>query len=664
LANVAPPTRELVAAAAVAGERCPLALAGELAGVSDPLVALERAIGAGLLELVSARIPEEVTFPHPLVRAAVYEDLAPSRRRELHLECAKLTSATASLPHRVAASAGADDALAAELAAVADEQAARGSLTAAAEQLLWASRIAANTELRERTLLHAAHYLILAGELPRALAMRDAVLSCSEGPYRSFIIAGLTLSTGRPAEAADALQAMLDRPDFSENNELFGAVSATLAIVLAILGRGDQAVAWAHRALATGDTGRSFVTTAVVAMEALARGLSAEGRGEEAVAVLASLSAAKISPDPFEAELMTVRGNVKAWWGDLLGGLEDLWAVLRWSREGTPLRSLPNAYGAVAAIEYRIGRWDEGLTHAEVAVSLSEDADRLWELPFVHAVASFLYAGRGNWSSAAEHVEAARRGAELAAVPLNLHYSCVAAAQLACVREDWDAVLDALAPLHRRQGGIGMAGFGERVPWLLEAEAMIGTGRHQQAARVLNEVEDAVQDRPGDLARVDLWRLRGALEHARGRPAKARAAFQEGQAAVKATRSPFMQARLELAHAHFLHKTGRRRAAIGALRLAAELFEQLDARPFLERCDVELAACGVHARSRGVDDDHGLTAREQVVARLVASGKSNREVASELYLSSKAIEYHLANIFTKLEIRSRHELATRLPAPV
>src|SRR5262249_10304549 len=144
LANVAPPTRELVAAAAVAGERCPLALAGALAGVGDALLALEDAIAAELLEVVSGRIPEEVTFPHPLVRAAVYDDLAPSRRRELHLQCARLTSATASLPHRVAASAGADDVLAAELAAVADEQAARGSMTSAAEQLLWASRIAAS----------------------------------------------------------------------------------------------------------------------------------------------------------------------------------------------------------------------------------------------------------------------------------------------------------------------------------------------------------------------------------------------------------------------------------------------------------------------------------------------------------------------------------------
>src|SRR5262249_12880129 len=153
-----------------------------------------------------------------------------SRRRELHLQCAKLTSASASLPHRVAASAGADDALASELAAVAEEQATRGTLTAAAEQLLWASRIAASPQLRERTLLRAAHYFVLAGEVPRALALRNAVLSCSDGPHRSFMIAVLTLSMGRPAEAAAALQGVLDQPDCTEDLELFGPVSASLAI--------------------------------------------------------------------------------------------------------------------------------------------------------------------------------------------------------------------------------------------------------------------------------------------------------------------------------------------------------------------------------------------------------------------------------------------------
>jgi ATP/maltotriose-dependent transcriptional regulator MalT len=462
---------------------------------------------------------------------------------------------------------------------------------------------------------------------------------------------------GQPAEAADALQEILGRPGFTEDLELFGPVSATLAIVSAILGRGDQAVGWARRAL---DTAGSLPTTGFVAMEALAWGLAITGHGEEGAAVLASLSPAKISPDPFEAELLAIRGNLKAWWGDFLGALEDLAAVIRWSREGAPLRSLPNAYAAMAAVEYRMGRWDEGFTHAEVAVSLGEDTDRVWELPLIHAVASFLHAGRGNWSLAAEHVEAARRVAEAVPVPLNLHYTCHAAANLACLRQDWNAVLEAVAPLHAAQGQTAMAGFGERAPWLLEAEALIRTGRLDEATRVLDQVEAGMGEGPGDFSRVDLLRLRGELELERGRPAKARAAFDEGHALAKVAESRLARARFELAFGHYLQKTGRRREAIAVLRLAAERFEQLRARPLLERCNAELAACGVRTSARGPEDGHDLTAREQVVARLVASGKSNREVASELYLSSKAIEYHLSNIFTKLGIHSRHELASRV----
>ena len=70
----------------------------------------------------------------------------------------------------------------------------------------------------------------------------------------------------------------------------------------------------------------------------------------------------------------------------------------------------------------------------------------------------------------------------------------------------------------------------------------------------------------------------------------------------------------------------------------------------------------MRSRDAGAENRYGLTAREDLVARLVASGKSNREVAEELYLSTKAIEYHLGNVFAKVNIHSRHELASRLAA--
>src|SRR5262249_770806 len=155
----------------------------------------------------------------------------------------------------------------------------------------------------------------------------------------------------------------------------------------------------------------------------------------------------------------------------------------------------------------------------------------------------------------------------------------------------------------------------------------------------------AIDDAPGDLAQVEMWRLGGLLEHARGSSESARTAFERARAAARTIDSPPAQARLELSYGHFLHRSRRRPEAIATRRRPRGLFEALEARPLIERCDVELAACGVRARSRASDVDHDLTARELVVARLVASGKTNREVASELYLSTKAIEYHLANIF-------------------
>lgn len=660
LTNVATEAQDLVAAAAVAGARCSLTLAGSVAGLSDPLAALEEALAADLLALVPTRIPEEVSFPHPLVRAAVYDDLSPRRRHRLHLACARLTSGPVSLVHRVAASEGADDALASELAAAGEAEVAAGGLTVGIEHLLGASRVADSRQLREAALLRAVECLSVAGDVPRAHGLRDAVISCSDSPWRSFVLGALTASAGHLSEAEEALRGVIGRPDFARHPELFGPVISSLAIVCAYAGRGADAIAWARRAL---DVEESTATVEVTAKQALALGLAMSGQGPDGIELLDSLSPARIDPQPFEAELMATRGNLKAWCGDFGGAVEDLSAVTRWSRAGTPLRSLPNAYGSLAEAEYHLGRWDDGLIHADVAVSLAQDSDQLWELPFVHAVTSFFHADRGDWSFATEHVEAANRAVLLAPLPVSIYYACVAAAHLARVRGDWDAVLLALARLDDGPIEAIATNLGHRARELLAAEAMLGTRRLEDARRIVNELEAALGGSDHHGIHVEIWRLRGALEHARGRTGEARAAFLNGQEAAKTAASPLAQARLELGHGHFLRKAGNRRAAIVALRAARERFAALRARPFVERCDAELAACGVRSQTRGADD-YGLTGREDVVARLVASGKSNREVATELYVSTKAVEYHLGNIFSKVGIHSRHQLGARLAGAV
>jgi DNA-binding NarL/FixJ family response regulator len=659
LTNIGADAQSLVASAAVAGVRCQLALAGAVAGLADPGPALEEALGAELLALVPARVPEEISFPHPLLRAAVRDDLSPARRRALHLSWSEHTTGSDALAHRVAASHGSDDALAAELQATAEAEVEAGRLAAGVERLLWSSRIAESPAKKELGLLRAVECLLLAGDVPEANSRRDAVLQCSDSPRRSFTVAALTASVGLLPQAEATLRDVVARPDFGLYPELEGPVASALAVVYGFLAQASQAIQWAQRAM---QAPGASPTVEVTARQALVLGLTMEGRGDEAIAGLEHLSASRIDPAPYEAELLATRGNAKVWWGDLVGATEDLGTVIRWSRAGAHVRGLPNAYSALAQAEYHLGRWDEGLTHAEVAVPLAEDSDRTWDLPFVHAVAAHLHAGRGNWRAASEHVQSARRAAERAPLAICVYYACNAAANAAWVRTEWDDVLRALEPLYQHPGAGRALGMGHRIPRLMHIEAMISTGRLEEAAGALEQLETATTVVLGDVTRIEYWRLRGELERASERSGQAQLAFARAAQAAAVVASPFYGGLLKLSHGRFLHRTGDRREAIEALRTARRQFEELGATPFVGRCDAELAACGVRSRRQDGDDRWGLTAREELVARLVASGKSNREVAEELYLSTKAIEYHLSNVFAKVNVRSRHDLASRLNA--
>jgi DNA-binding CsgD family transcriptional regulator len=104
--------------------------------------------------------------------------------------------------------------------------------------------------------------------------------------------------------------------------------------------------------------------------------------------------------------------------------------------------------------------------------------------------------------------------------------------------------------------------------------------------------------------------------------------------------------------------TGRRRDGTEQLQRAGALLA--GAEPFRARVEAELAAAGLRPPRHAPRSPLGLTDRERDVVALVARGLSNREAAAELYVSAKAVEYHLGNVYAKLGIRSRRELRERL----
>src|SRR5262249_6948318 len=148
--------------------------------------------------------------------------------------------------------------------------------------------------------------------------------------------------------------------------------------------------------------------------------------------------------------------------------------------------------------------------------------------------------------------------------------------------------------------------------------------------------------------------------------ARCRALLSEGVSAendfVEALRlhgesdRPFDRARTALLFGEFLRRERRRTDAREHLRAAAETFATLRATPWEERALGELRATGETARKRDPSTLAQLTAQEQQIARLVGEGNSNKEVAAQLFLSPRTVEYHLRKVFAKLGIASRTEL--------
>ena len=119
---------------------------------------------------------------------------------------------------------------------------------------------------------------------------------------------------------------------------------------------------------------------------------------------------------------------------------------------------------------------------------------------------------------------------------------------------------------------------------------------------------------------------------------------------------PFERARTELLYGEWLRRERRRQDARVHLRRALETFRSLGTAPFAERAEAELRATGETARKRDPSTLDELTPQELQIAGLVAQGLTNPEIAAQLFLSPRTIDYHLHKVFSKLGIASRTEL--------
>lgn len=658
LTACAPGTRRLVQAASVLGMSSPLHLAAEVGAVAEPLTALTGAMTCELLEEGPIGTPPQVAFPHPLLRAAVYRGLEPAERSHLHRVAAGLTvDPWIALQHRVHAAARPDGQLADDLAEFASQQSAKGAWSAAASASMAAARLAAEPGRQARWLLQGVEYLLLAGDVSQAAELERTVRGLAPDAEQHYVLGHLALTTGRLDEARRELATCWDTCDATTGPETLRKAAEQMAWLCLIQGDAPRIIHWAERGLALPPGERSSFLR-----DSLAIGLALSGDYEQGLRSLAHLPDTGPRDTPQQLDGLLARGMLRLWNGQLHEARKDLKEAFDAHRRGGLPYAALVALGFLTDAAYRAGQWDEAIAHGTHAVSLAEDTDQISILAVVHAVTAYLLAGRGDFRAAEAHAESAAEHARVLSDVNDSAFAATARALVHAARGEHENVIEQLSPFLRpeivHRYGIEEPGL---VAWRpLLCEALARTGRTEEAQAVLAPYERRAAERNRPLEQAAAARCRGLLEEARGHAEAAGQAFRDGLRHCAQGDGCWEEALLHLAYGTFLRRSGRRRSAAAELEAAHRTFRRLRATPYLERCDRELTACG-HVTVRPRTTWHPvLTAQELTVARLAVQGMTNQQIARELVLSVKTIEYHLSNSYSKLGITSRMGLIDKL----
>ena len=638
----------LLAAAEPVGDPLLLLRASEQLGIAVSAVDVET---EGLLD-----VNERVTFRHPLVRSAMYRTATSEQRREVHLALAEATDHSVDPDrrawHLAAAATGPDEQVALELERSAGRAQARGGLAATAAFLQRAVALTKDPSRRADRALAAAETSLQVGAFDAALRL---VTTAEAGPLDEFQRA-----------RADVLRGHVAFISFrSDAPALLLKAARRLEPFDLELARGIYLTAWGAAFVAADVAGEGVLLEICHAVRALPPPPAAPRPLDLLLDGLALLIT-----EGHAAAIPTLQRAAKAL-ADI--SVED---ILLWGWM---------AASATALL------WDiEGECASSArAVRLLRDAGALAALPASLSNLAQATAWMGDFAGAASLI------AEIDSVAAvtGSRQAPYALLRLLALRGS-EAEALALIGAAVEQSAAGGQGLAAAFAHWAAAVLHNGLGRYEEAASAATEatseplspwvstwalpelVEAAARAGDTEIARDALERLAEATQpcgtdFALGIEARCRALLSEGETAERLYKGAIewlgrTRLRTELARAHLLYgewlrRENRRVDARAQLRAAYDRFTSIGMEAFAERARGELLATGEKVRKRTVETRDELSAQELQIARLARERLSNPEIAARLFLSPRTVEYHLRNVFTKLGIHSRRELASALP---
>ncbi|MBM7808250.1 DNA-binding CsgD family transcriptional regulator [Geodermatophilus bullaregiensis] len=609
--------------------------------------ALATAERSGLLRVREAA----VDLRHPLVRSAVYGAATSTERRQAHRALAAALSGPGEADrrawHLAASVLEPDEAVVAELDAAAERARARGGLEAAASAWERAAELSPAGDAQAGRLYAAARAAWLAAQPVRARALVDAAAAQAGDPLLRSDVLRLrariewntgSLDTGRRMVLEAAAE--VAPHDSQRAREM-----AMFAVALEAFG--------AHR------TGTADPTALVPppgpgaplrarCFSDLLYGLDAAVRGDWTAAVPPLAEAFTLAEDLAEEDLdlLPNLGIAALHLGDDARTRHYHEQLLARARSTGAVLMILYSLTRVGFAELATGRWTAARAAAAEALPLADHSGHRGLAALPTAWLALLAALRGD-ETVEQHLADAERictdhplGILAEVVPDVLQWA----------RGVRDAA-DPPAALHRLEQI--RSPITRRLAATERIEAAVRAGRPELAGDWVAELA-AFADATGSA-----WAQAGA-EHGRallGEGPEAAGHFERALAAHAVTDRRPDRARTQLAYGAFLRRSRRRVDARAHLRAALETFEDLGARPWADRARQELRASGETARRRDPSTVVDLTPQELQVARLVRRGLPNRDVAAQLYVSPRTVDFHLRNVFAKLGVSSRTELA-------